>query len=199
MKALLHICCSICALGAYRRLRDEGWQVRGHFFNPNIHPLIEFRRRKKSVQVLQERISLPVEYEEDYGLWDFLRELQHQDQPERCLECYRLRLEHTARRAAELDADVFTTTLLTSKRQDVSALKRIGEECGRQHGVDFLFRDWKGLSEDNRDEAKKMGLYRQQYCGCIFSEEERYRNTTRHLYRGPGPASGDRRWSDADD
>lgn len=199
MKVLLHICCSVCALGAFRRLRDEGWQVRGYFFNPNIHPLIEFRRRKKSVKVLQERIPLPVEYEEEYGLWDFLREVDYEGGEDRCLECYRVRLSHTAERAAELEADAFTTTLLTSPRQDPQALKRIGEECGAEHGVEFLFRNWQGLSEENRDEAKKMGLYHQQYCGCIFSEEERYRETTRHLYQGSGPASGDARWSEKDD
>ena len=196
MKALLHICCSVCALGAFRQLRDEGWKVRGYFFNPNIHPLIEFRRRKKSVKVLQEHIPLPVEYDEEYGLWDFLREVDHESGQKRCLECYRLRMEHTARKAAELEADAFTSTLLTSYRQDQDGLKRIGQECGDRHGVDFLFRDWEGLSEENRDEARELGLYRQQYCGCIFSEKERHLNTTKHIYKGSGPSSGEARWSD---
>jgi len=196
MKALLHICCSVCSLGAFRRLSEEGWQIRGYFFNPNIHPLMEFRRRKKSVKVLQEHIPLPVEYEEDYGLWDFLREVDHERGEERCLDCYRLRLRHTARKTARLEADAFTTTLLTSRRQDTEALKRIGENCATRHGVRFLFRDWAGLSAENQKDAKRLGLYRQQYCGCIFSEEKRYRDTTRHIYRGSGPTSGDARWSD---
>ena len=196
MNVYLHICCSICTLKTFRHLRDRGHAVRGYFFNPNIHPLIEFRRRKKSVRVLQEQLPLPVEYEEEYGLKLFLREITAWSGRQRCLDCYALRLDRTARAAADEGADAFTTTLLTSPHQDSEGLERIGAECGRRHGVEFISPDWDELSEESCDEASDRGLYRQQYCGCIFSEEERYEGTTRHLYKGGGPRCGDARWSD---
>ena len=186
MKVLLHICCAACAIEPFEALSAQGHEVTGLFFNPNIHPLVEFRRRLKSVKVLQERLPMPVIFEEDYGLQAFLDAVDRHS-PARCEGCYRLRLGHTARMAAERGFGAFTTTLLSSTHQDHELVRRIGEEAGAQSGVAFLYADWRGLSERGHERARAMRLYMQNYCGCIFSEWERFKDTTLHLYRGAGP------------
>jgi hypothetical protein len=185
MHILLHTCCAVCLIGPYEQLTDEGHEVTGFFFNPNIHPLIEFRRRLKALKVLQERLPVEVIYEEDYGLYQYLEAVDWRSD-HRCADCYRLRLDRTARETAERGFDAFTTTLFTSTHQDHETIREVGTRCAEQHGVEFLVRDWRDLAEHNHQQAKKMNLYRQQYCGCIFSENERYKDTTRHLYRGGG-------------
>ncbi|MFP4176679.1 MAG: epoxyqueuosine reductase QueH [Candidatus Brocadiia bacterium] len=185
MDMLIHTCCAICLIGPYHELADAGHRVRGYFYNPNIHPLIEFRRRLKAVKVLRDRMKIDVICEEEYGLNKFLREVDWES-GSRCSDCYVLRLQHTARRAAEEGCDAFTTTLFTSIHQDHELIKKAGREFGRQYDVEFVEKDWRELHETNVEEARRMNLYRQQYCGCVFSEYERYCDTGRHLYGGPG-------------
>jgi len=186
MKVLLHICCAVCTIGPLEELQKEGHQVTGLFYNPNIHPFIEFRRRKKALKVLQERLPLPVIYEEEYGLEEYLKGVEWSS-PRRCEDCYRLRLLRTAREAADRGMDAFTTTLLTSVHQKHDLVATVGRSCAEQHGVEFIYRDWRGLAGENRKRAAELRLYLQQYCGCVFSEYERFKDTTKHLYRGQGP------------
>ena len=166
-------------------LRDEGHEVVGCFENPNIHPLIEFRRRLKAQKVLAERVGLEMIYTETYGLREWLEAVRWRstERPERCADCYRLRLERVAALACERGLEAFTTTLLVSRHQNHALVRRIGQQCARARGVPFLYRDWRPLAEPTHEEARRMNLYLQQYCGCVFSEWERYRDTTRHLYR----------------
>ncbi len=185
MRILLHTCCAICFIGPHEKLTDEGHAVTGYFYNPNIHPMIEFRRRLKAVKVLRDRLKVDIICEEDYGLRSFLRTADW-EQDHRCVDCYRMRLAHTARIAREKGFDAFTTTLFTSTHQDHSLITEVGCEAAQKHGIEFLQRDWRDLHDYNQSEAKRMNLYRQQYCGCIFSEKERYQNTKRHLYKGDG-------------
>lgn len=170
----------------FEELREEGHEVTGLFYNPNVHPLIEFRRRLKAQRVLQERLPIAVIYVEEYGLREFLEAVDWRGGG-RCEDCYRLRLSRTARKAADRGMDAMTTTLLSSRHQDHQLIRRVGEECAEQAGVEFLYRNWRPLAEESHRRAQKMNLYLQSYCGCIFSECERYRETSRHLYRGPGP------------
>jgi len=186
MKVLLHICCATCAIEPFEQLTAEGHQVTGCFINPNIHPLIEFRRRLKSVKVLQEHLPMPVIYDEDYGLQVYLDTVDRHG-PARCEGCYRLRLGRTARRAVEGGFGAFTTTLLSSAHQNHDLVRRIGEEAAEQSGSAFLYADWRPLAERGHERARKMHLYMQSYCGCIFSEYERFADTARHIYKGPGP------------
>ncbi len=188
MKVLLHVCCGPCTIEPYEDLVRRGHQVTGYFYNPNIHPFIEFRRRKKAQKVLQERLPIEVIYEEDYGLEEFLRSVGWKGE-QRCADCYRLRLERTAREAAARNSEVFSTTLLASQHQDHELVRTIGRRCAERHGVDFLYVDWRPLAEKGHRRAGEMNLYLQNYCGCIFSEWERFRDTSRHLYRGAGPAA----------
>jgi predicted adenine nucleotide alpha hydrolase (AANH) superfamily ATPase len=98
-----------------------------------------------------------------------------------------MRLERTAREAAERGFDAITTTLLGSEQQKHSLVRSLGETCAAESGVEFLYRDWRPVAQSGHERARSLNLYMQSYCGCIFSESERYRDTSRHLYRGPGP------------
>ena len=173
MRVLIHICCAPCLCGPLEACREEGLQVEGFFYNPNIHPYQEFSKRLRAVKVLGERARLPVEFDERYGLSEHLERVRG-PVPQRCWECYRVRLERTARRASERGFDGFTSSLLVSMRQDHEAIRRIGEDVARRSGVQWVYRDWRALYEESVRVAKRMSLYRQQYCGCIWSEYERY-------------------------
>ena len=187
MRTLIHICCGPCLGGPLEALRLEGFEVSGCFFNPNIHPLLEFRKRLKAVRVFQETDPLHIVIEDEYGLERFLREVEPLN-PERCERCVALRLGHTARLAAKLGAPSFTTTLLVSRHQKHEAVRLAGERAAQEAGVKFLYRDFRPLADRSHEIARQRRLYRQSYCGCVFSEAERYRDTTREVYRGPGGA-----------
>ncbi len=188
MNVLLHICCGPCAIEPFHRLQAAGHEVTGYFYNPNIHPLIEFRRRLKAVRVMQERLPIPVECDSDYGLRCWMENAAWRGaRTGRCASCYRLRLRQSAQRAAERGCKAFTTTLLASRQQDHALVKLTGEEAAEAAGVEFLYADWRKAAERSHERAREMRLYLQSYCGCIFSEQERFAPTNRHVYRGPGP------------
>jgi len=166
------------------------------FYNPNIHPLLEFRKRLKATQVFCERERVPLIACEAYGLEEFLQALAGRHSgPERCAVCYGLRLEAAARCAAEKGFPRFTTTLLVSPHQDREAVCRLGHAAARRFGATFDDTDRRALHDAGVERARHLQLYRQQYCGCIFSECERYRDTTAELYRGgsPSPTAESRR------
>ena len=182
---LLHICCAACALGAMDALAREGFRVTGFFYNPNIHPLLEFRRRLKAVKCLRDRLKLDLHCDEQYGLDVFLGAAAGAERKdERCSRCYRLRLAGAAAKASELGLRLVTTTLFASPHQDVEMVARVGEEAARREGLEFLVRDFRRHHDEAHAKARAMKLYLQQYCGCIFSEYERYRDTGLHVYKG---------------
>lgn len=188
---LVHTCCGECLVGILEPLRQAG-PFAAFFFNPNVQPLLEFRRRLTSVQVLAEREGINLVVDDRYDAKGFLAAVPW-DRPERCLACYRLRLRETARVAAERGMGAITTTLLGSVHQDHEAVRRIAGEAAAERGLAFHYADWRPLAKAGHDEARRLSLYRQQYCGCIFSEQERFAPTRLHLYRGQGrddPAQG---------
>jgi len=179
---LVHVCCAACLAAVLQRVRAAG-RPTALFHNPNIHPLLEFRRRLKAVRALADRQRLDLLADDRYDVKAFLRAVPW-DRPERCLACYRLRLQETARVAAEGGFEAITTTLLASTHQDHLAVRRTGEEAARARGLAFHYEDWRPLAAWGHEEAGRLSLYRQQYCGCLFSEEERFAPTRVHLYRG---------------
>ncbi|NPV26524.1 MAG: epoxyqueuosine reductase QueH [Firmicutes bacterium] len=173
MKTLLHICCGPCATYPVPRLREQGHEVHGYFYNPNIHPYQEFSRRQAGVEQLAKAINLPVIYYADYELEPFLREVVFREH-QRCRFCYYLRLKQAAQIARHGKFDAFTTTLLVSPFQKHEQIREIGELVGEQMGVSFYYEDFRPGYPETIGRSKELGLYRQQYCGCIFSEKERY-------------------------
>lgn len=142
MKTLLHICCANCAIIPVKRLREQGGELSGYFFNPNIHPYQEFRRRLETVHQYAEQVSLPVIYNDDYALDEFLAQVAA-DPARRCTYCYLSRLEMTARYAAENGFDAFSTSLLYSRYQQHEAIRASGEALATRFGIDFLYEDFR--------------------------------------------------------
>ncbi|NUO08539.1 MAG: epoxyqueuosine reductase QueH [Candidatus Brocadia sp.] len=191
MNLLLHICCACCLCAPLNELRKEGFKVTGLFYNPNIHPLLEFRRRLKALRVFQESDPIPVIYFEDYGLKEYLKNVNYEGN-DRCADCYTMRLKFTAAYAQEKGFNAFTSTMLFSVYQNHEQLKIFSENLSGKYGIDFVYRDYRYLSGCSHDIAKKKMIYRQGYCGCIFSEYERYKDTSRELYKGNNPYSSNK-------
>lgn len=173
-KTLLHTCCAVCFEAASQALLDEQLDFEAYFYNPNIHPYREFRKRLRAAEVAAEIRKIPIAVEKSYGLQTYLDEILPAGRG-RCRACYRKRLSATADEARRLGFDCFTTTLLVSTHQDHEAVKAEGEAAAEVHGVEFLYRDWRERAQAGLESARRKSLYRQQYCGCIWSEYERFR------------------------
>jgi epoxyqueuosine reductase len=173
MKVLLHICCAPCSIYVLRRLRDEGSEVAGYFFNPNIHPYTEFLKRLATLKNYAGVSLLPLIVDGEYDLGGFLGgALSHGK--DRCLFCYRVRLERAFMKGFALSVDAVTTTLLYSRHQRHDDIRAIGEELSAKHGIPFLYEDFRLGWKEGIDASKALNMYRQPYCGCIFSEFERF-------------------------
>ena len=174
----MHICCGPCTASPLSVLRKDGHEVLGYFFNPNIHPFREFKKRTEALEQLARAMQLPVDYHREYGLKDFLRTVVFHEE-NRCRLCYEMRLLPTVLHALETGADAFTTTLLYSRYQKHELIRKTAEKLADQHGISFYYRDFREGWQEGIDMAIAMGLYRQPYCGCIYSEQERYDKTFR--------------------
>lgn len=169
----MHICCAPCAVCPVAELRAEGMEVTGFFCNHNIHPYQEYCRRLDAVVAYAEKNSLPVIIRDEYRLEEFLGVVAGKPR-DRCLYCYASRLEATADTAAAGGFDAFSSTLLYSRYQNHEIIRQLGEQAGRKVGVAFHYEDFRPFWQEGIRLSKMMGLYRQQYCGCIYSEKERY-------------------------
>ncbi|HOZ01359.1 MAG TPA: epoxyqueuosine reductase QueH [Candidatus Syntrophosphaera sp.] len=172
-KLLLHTCCAPCLIAPYRQLKAEGIGITAFWFNPNIHPFTEYRSRLETLQEFARQEDLPLILKDDYGLRKFLAGVGD-DIDNRCRFCYTVRLEETAKTAYEHGFDAFGSTLLYSKYQKHDLIREIGEAVGSIYGIPFFYRDWRPLWDEGVRLSKEAQMYRQKYCGCIFSEEERY-------------------------
>jgi len=173
MKILLHTCCGPCSIYPVDFLREKGMDVYGYFFNPNIHPYTEFARRRETLEKYAAEIDLKVIIDEEYRLEEFLQGVTHRES-RRCLICYAMRLDQTARVAKRGGFEGFSSTLLVSPYQKHELIREIGQASADKYGVPFYYEDFRPGYKAATDLSKKMGMYRQQYCGCIYSEKERY-------------------------
>lgn len=173
MKIMVHTCCAPCGTYVFKRLGEEGHRLKALYFNPNIHPDVEHERRRETLETYVRRIGLEVTFEdyEPQAYWDAIG--TERNRPARCERCYRLRLERTAEAARDSGCDAYTTTLLISPYQDHDRLAAIGHEVAAAKGIPFHYEDYRTGYRESRNLAKEAGLYRQRYCGCIFSVEER--------------------------
>lgn len=173
---LLHACCAPCATHAWRAL-GQSHDVTVYFYNPNIHPEDEYRLRAQEIRELAGRWDFTV-HEGPYDVSDWFEATRGlEDVPEggaRCVACYRMRLEATARQAVALGIHAITTTLTISPHKRADVIFPIGRDVARSHGLEFIEIDFKkkdGFKESCRL-SREEGLYRQDYCGCVYSRRE---------------------------
>ena len=174
MKLLLHTCCAPCSVYCIDTLRNEGIEPTVYWFNPNIHPYMEYKARRDCLKEYTKSIEVEAIFEENYGLDEFCKNVVNSLET-RCQDyCYPVRLEQTAKYAKEHGYTHISTTLLVSPYQKHDIIKDLGEKIAKNYGLEFLYRDFRIGFRDGQAKARELGLYMQKYCGCIFSEESRY-------------------------
>lgn len=190
MKILVHTCCAPCLIHPLELLMERGYEVVPFFYNPNIQPFREYRERYFEVCDYCREKGLDL-HTGAYDMERFLSELSTTAQADfvrgdeagkgkaidRCRGCYRIRLDRSAIAAAALGIRDFTTTLLVSPYQDRERIKSIGEQMSVAHGVMFLYEDMSPGFRDAMRQSRELGMYRQSYCGCVYSEKERYQKS----------------------
>lgn len=172
-RVLLHCCCAPCSLSCIDPLRAEGIEPVAFWYNPNIHPWKEYEARRDCLLTYAPTIGMEVRVREDYGVREFTAQVAG-DVEHRCAYCYTHRLEGAARYAAEHGFGAFTTTLLASVYQRHELIAQAAEDMAARYGVRFLYRDFRPNFRAGNQRARELGFYMQKYCGCIYSEEDRY-------------------------
>ena len=171
---MMHTCCAPCSVYCIESLRAEEIEPTVFWFNPNIHPYTEYKARRDCLKNYIESIGVSGVFVENYGVEDFCKNVVN-DIQNRCANyCYRVRMTQTALEAKRRGFDAFTTTLLVSPYQKHEELVRVCEEIAEMTGVKFLYRDFRVGFREGQKKARELGMYMQKYCGCIFSEKERY-------------------------
>lgn len=173
MKLLLHVCCGPCSVACIKQLREEGVEPTGFWYNPNIHPFTEYRSRRDCMIEYAASIGMDLVVEDEYGLRSFVQAVSGNIDG-RCAYCYATRFERTAQYAAEHGFDAFSTTLTVSPYQNHQLIFQMGQTMGERYGVTFQPYDFSPRFREGQAEAREGGLYMQKFCGCIFSEEDRY-------------------------
>ena len=174
MKLLMHACCAPCSVYCIDTLRKEGIEPTIYWYNPNIHPYKEYEARRDCLKEYTSSIGVNCIIEDEYGLDEFCKNVSD-DLNNRCSNyCYPIRLRKTFEYAKENGYDAVSTTLLYSIYQNHDFIKAYSEKLSKEYGIDFLYRDFRYGFWEGHDKAVEEGLYMQKYCGCIFSEEDRY-------------------------
>lgn len=180
-KLLIHSCCAPCSSYVLEYL-SEYFQITVFYYNPNIYPPEEFSKREEEQKRFIEKLSAknPISFIagefEDEKFYQMAKGLENEKEGgQRCRKCYALRLEKTAKIAKDMGFDYFTTTLSISPHKDSAVLNEVGDEMAKKHGVKYLFSDFKkkGGYKRSCELSREYGMYRQDYCGCVFSARER--------------------------
>ncbi|MBU1026590.1 MAG: epoxyqueuosine reductase QueH [Candidatus Margulisbacteria bacterium] len=153
---LLHTCCGPCTTYVNKWLCENGFDVKGYFYNPNIRPQAEYERRLLTMEHYAAAVGLKVAYE--------INDVQLI--PKDCQNCYQVRLEKTAQFAKQQGIELFTTTLLISPYQNHVLIKDVGEKIAQDYGISFLYQDFSTGYSQSRQMSQAMKLFRQNYCGC---------------------------------
>jgi predicted adenine nucleotide alpha hydrolase (AANH) superfamily ATPase len=173
--ALVHVCCAHCAAYTIKYWREQGYKVTAFWYNPNIHPYMEHEQRLEAMKALAEKLTVPLIVSDGYEIIAYFRQVVGHE-GERCGHCFQMRLSRTAKVALENKFDAFTTTLLISPQQKHELIRETGTKIAEEKGIEFLYADLRKRYSDSRHMTKPLDLYRQQYCGCVYSEWERYAN-----------------------
>ena len=175
MRLLMHTCCAPCSVYCIESLRNEKIEPVLYWYNPNIHPYMEYKARRDTLKEYAKSIDIQAIFEEEYGLKKFCKNTI-QDLVNRCSNyCYKVRLEQTVKYAKENGYDSFTTTLLVSPYQQHEKIKEICQELALKYDINFVYKDFREGFRIGQAKARELRLYMQKYCGCIFSEEDRYK------------------------
>jgi predicted adenine nucleotide alpha hydrolase (AANH) superfamily ATPase len=145
----------------------------GLFYNPNIHPYREYEKRLGTLKTYAAQCNLSIMYSDEYRMEEFLRNVAFREK-DRCRYCYYDRLQHSAHKAKEEGFEGFTTTLLYSTFQDHDMIRNIGESLAIENRIKFYYRNFREGWLEGIKVSKEMGMYRQPYCGCVYSEKERF-------------------------
>jgi epoxyqueuosine reductase len=170
---LIHGCCAHCTAYTVEHWRKEGYEPTVLWYNPNIHPFTEHLQRLDAMNTLAQKMDFPLVIAQGYEFQEYFRRVAgHED--ERCAACFGLRLLKTAEIAVKLQTYMFSTSLLISPHQKHEQIKQAGQDAALKSGAAFLYADLRQRFSDSRRITKPLDLYRQQYCGCLYSEYERY-------------------------
>ena len=170
---LLHVCCGPCSTYVVKYLQKQGLEVSAFWYNPNIHPFQEHQRRLEATQAFAQAKDLPLIIDESYDMVKYFQSVVGHES-NRCPDCYRLRLLKAAEVAYQRGLGAFTTTLLISPYQNHELIRGVGEASAREFGVEFYYQDFRPGFRESHHLSKELGLYHQGYCGCVYSEWERY-------------------------
>ena len=173
MKLLLHACCGPCACYPAKMLSGQGVDFTILYYNPNIHPYKEFKHRLSALRELAEKQDYRLIIDKTYPLEECVQGMM-EETTVRCAFCYRMRLRYTAKYAADHGFTAFSTTLLYSPYQKHELIVQAAEAAAKEFGMEFFYQDWRPYYQEGVDISLALGLYRQPYCGCVFSERDRY-------------------------
>lgn len=171
-RLLLHACCAPCAEYPVYDLLSSGIRPDVLYYNPNIHPHFEWDRRREQVVQLGSIYDIQCFFSDDFRMADWLSKSWQGQYESRCDMCYFIRMDFVARYAKENGYDVFSTSLLVSPYQQHEKIRKIAESCAEKYGVRFYYYDWRPNFRKGQDMAREHGLYRQKYCGCIYSLDD---------------------------
>jgi predicted adenine nucleotide alpha hydrolase (AANH) superfamily ATPase len=172
MKLLLHTCCAPCSVYCIKTLRAEGIEPTLYWFNPNIHPYAEYKARRDCLRDYAKSIDVALVEDDAYGLDEFVCNVADK-LTTRCQDyCYPKRLRQAFAYAKENGYDAISTTLLYSIYQQHDFIVKLMQLLSAEFGIEFIYRDFREGWQEGQDEARRIGLYMQKYCGCVFSEEE---------------------------
>ncbi len=173
-RILLHICCAPCEIYPLKKLRELNYDVEGFFYNPNIYPHDEYVIREKYVREYSKQVDCDIYFSEGYNEEQFNDAVKDNlEAPQRCMNCWYLRLKKTAEYAKSINVEAFSTTLLVSPYQDKQAIKRLGEKAAQESGISFFYYDFSEGYQEAVKISRQEQMYRQKYCGCKYSLEDR--------------------------
>ncbi len=174
MKLLMHACCAPCSVYCIDKLREENIEPTAFWYNPNIHPYKEYEARRECLKEYTKSIGVECIVEDEYGLDEFCKNVSN-NLDSRCVDyCYPIRLRKTFEYAKQNGYDTVTTSLLYSIYQKHEYIKFLCDKYSKEYEIEFLYRDFRYGFWKGHNKAKELGLYMQKYCGCVFSEEDRY-------------------------
>ena len=172
MSLLLHACCGPCSMYPVDTLLESGRELDLFWFNPNIHPEFEWNRRLENLKKAADHFNVELITREGFMQDYWLNKEYLSEYESRCRMCYDIRLDAVAKYAKENRNDAFSTTLLVSPYQDHETIIKTADRKAEKYGIDFEYHDFREGFRKGQNMARDIGLYRQKYCGCIFSLEE---------------------------